>query len=131
MAHEGFIWETLKNNFISTNNLQKNNFYDLTFNFWQVQKHIQYSTFCLCERYIFSTDLLIPWHRYGQHIYLCHDTYKCNFWTLTVNNRSNYILVATKLQGCTLCISTVVGANGSKWNNIIKTLKTRLHLTIT
>ena len=61
-------------------NLQKNNFSDLTFKFWQVQKHVQHSSFCLCERYIFSTDLLMCWHRYGQHIYICHDTYKCNFW---------------------------------------------------
>ena len=80
MANDEIIWETLKNNFISTNNLQKNNFYDLTCNFWQLQKHVQHSRFSLCERYIFSPHLLISWHTYGPHICLCHDTCKCNFW---------------------------------------------------
>ena len=85
-----------ENNFISTNNLQKNNFYYLTCKFGQLQKHVQHSMFSVCERYIFSPHLLILWCTYGYHICLCHDTYKCNFLTWTAKNRSKYVLVAKK-----------------------------------
>ena len=121
MAHEEIIWETLKNNFISTKNLQKNNCYNLTCNFGQLQKHVQHSRFCLCERYIFSPCLLISWHTYGHHICLCHGIYKCNFLTWTANNRSKYILIAQNPQSCTLCISTALGVNGPWKNNIRNT----------
>ena len=123
MAHEEIIWETLQNNFISTNNLQKNNFYDLTCNFGQVQKHVQHSRFSVCERYIFSPHLLISWHTYGHHIYLCHDTYKCNFWTWTANNRSKYILVSQK---STMMHTLHINCFGCKWpmkKTISETLK--------
>ena len=124
MAHEEIIRETLQNNFISTNNLQKNNFYDLTCNFGQVQKHVQHSRFSVCERYTFSPHLLISWHSYGHHIYLYHDTYKCNFWAWTANNRSKYTLIAKKNpQWCMLCISTALGVNGPWGNNITNTEK--------
>ena len=94
MAHEEIIWETLKNYVTSSNNLQKNNFYDLTWNFGQLHKYVQHSRFCLLDSYILSTHLLISWHTYGNHIYLCHYTYKCNFLTWMLNNISKYILVS-------------------------------------
>ena len=80
MAHEEIIWETLKNYVTSSNNLQKNNFCDLTLNFGQLQKHVQHSRFCILDRYILPPHLLISWHTYGNHICLFHDTYRCNFW---------------------------------------------------
>ena len=79
MAHEEIISETLKNYVTSSNNLQKNNFYDLTSMFEQLQKHVQHSMLYLLDRYILSLHLPISWHTYGDHTYLCHDTCKCNF----------------------------------------------------
>ena len=79
MAHEDIISKTLKTYLLSSNNLQKNNFYDLTSNFGQLQKHVQHSTFSFLDRYILSSHLPISWHTYGDHTYLFHDTYKYNF----------------------------------------------------
>ena len=59
MAHEEIIWETLKNYVTSSNNLQKNNFYDLIWNFGQLQKHVQHSRFSLFDTYIWSPHLPI------------------------------------------------------------------------
>ena len=84
-------WETLKKYVTSSNNLQKNNFYDLTRNFGQLQKHVQHSRFSLLHRYVLSPNMLISWHTYDHHICLFHDTYKCNFQTWTSNNTSKYI----------------------------------------
>ena len=79
---------------------------------------------------------------YSHHMYLSHDihmvtistyvhdTYKCNFWTWTANNRSKYILVCKILQWCTLCISTALGGNGP-WRNNIRNTEKLLHLATT
>ena len=116
----------------SSNNLQKNTFYDLTWNFGQLQKHVQHSRFSLLDRYILSPHLLISWHTYGHHICLFHYTYKCNFLTWTTNNTSKYILVSKKTTiMCTLCIATSLGVNGPWRNNIRNILKLMLHLAIT
>ena len=90
MAHEEIISETLKNYLTSSNTLQKKNLYDLTCNFGQFQKHLEYSRFPILDMDILSPYVSISWHTCGPHICLFH--YTCTFncfymkfsWYITV-----------------------------------------------
>ena len=98
MANEQIISEILQNDVMSSNNWQRNNFYDLTSNFGQFQKHVQHSMLCLHHRYILSPHLHILWHTYHHHTSLSDDTYKCYIFTWTANNRLKYQLLYKKPQ---------------------------------
>ena len=93
VANEQIISEILQNYVMSSNNWQRNNLYDLTSNFGQLQKHVQHSMFCLHHRYILSPHLHILWHTYHHHTSLSDDTSKCYFFTLTANNTLKYQLL--------------------------------------
>ena len=70
IAHTKILSETLWTNVTFTMHSEKNNFYQLTSNFVQVETDLKHRTLLSCYISILSWHWVILWYIYNHHIYM-------------------------------------------------------------
>ena len=83
---------------LAITDLTKKTSYNATLNFWQNQKHVQYSMFAVWYIYVSSAHLCICKYTYHHHMSLFENTYSCKILTCTSSSMSTYVVLSKKVQ---------------------------------